>query len=86
MNLSEAKLRPDWKEWEAAYNLEMKAIFDMGTLSECILPPGEKYVGSKLVFKIKRHANGSIERYKVRLVVKGYSQLRDIAFSKQHHL
>jgi hypothetical protein len=29
-------------------------------------------VGSKWIFKIKRHANGSIERYKAWLVAKGF--------------
>jgi hypothetical protein len=52
----------------------------MGTLTECSVPAGEKYVGSKLVFKIKRHADGSIERYKVRLVAKGYSQIEGYNF------
>jgi hypothetical protein len=80
LTLSEAKLRPDWDKWEVAYDLEMKAIFDMGTLTECVVPPGEKYVGSKLVFKIKRHADGTIERYKVRLVAKGYSQIEGYNF------
>ena len=34
------------------------------------------------VFKIKRHADGSIDRYKARLVAKGYSQLYGIDFTE----
>ena len=38
------------------------------------LPKGRRAVGCKWVFKIKHNADGSIERYKARLVAQGYSQ------------
>jgi hypothetical protein len=38
------------------------------------LPEGKKAVGYKWVFSIKHKADGSVERYKVRLVAKGYKQ------------
>jgi hypothetical protein len=37
-------------------------------------PAGKKVIGSKWVFKVKRNADGSIERYKGRVVAKGYNQ------------
>ena len=37
------------------------------------LPRGRKAVGSRWVFKVKRHSDGRVERYKCRLVAKGYS-------------
>jgi len=37
-------------------------------------PKGKKIIGSKWVFKVKRNADGSVERYKGRLVAKGYNQ------------
>jgi hypothetical protein len=36
--------------------------------------PSRNLVDCKWVFKIKRHADGSIERYKARLVAKGFHQ------------
>ena len=38
------------------------------------LPKDQKAVGSKWVFKIKTDADGSVEQYKARLVVQGYTQ------------
>lgn len=38
------------------------------------LPQVKKPIGSKWAFKITLKANGQIERYKARLVVKGYNQ------------
>ena len=38
------------------------------------LPDGKNLVGCKWLFKVKRNADGSINRYKVRLVAQGYSQ------------
>ena len=38
------------------------------------LPPNKSVVGCKWVFKIKTRSDESIERYKTRLVVKGFTQ------------
>ena len=38
------------------------------------LPPGKKTVGCRWVYTMKHNADGSVDRYKVRLVAKGYTQ------------
>ena len=38
------------------------------------LPPGQKAIGVKLMYQIKRTADGEIDRYKARLIAKGYKQ------------
>ena len=44
------------------------------------LPPGRGSSGTKWILKIKRKADGSIERYKARLVAKGYTQEEGIDY------
>ncbi|KAI9921722.1 hypothetical protein PsorP6_000282 [Peronosclerospora sorghi] len=46
----------------------------MGTFVEVPLPPGRKAVKSKWVFKKKTLADGSLDKYKARVVAKGFSQ------------
>ena len=54
--------------------VEMEALLKNKTRILVSLPENFKTMGRKWVFSIKYKANGSIERYKVRLVVKGYTQ------------
>jgi hypothetical protein len=72
--LAEALAREDGEWWyKSAYD-EIKALVDNGTWKLVKLPPGRKAIGSRWVFVLKRKKDGSIDRYKGRLVAKGYSQ------------
>ena len=44
------------------------------------LSTGRKPIGSKWVFKKKMYVEGKVEKYKARLVEKGYSQVLGIDF------
>lgn len=59
---------------------ELDGLDKNGTWILVYLPPHVKPIGSKWVYKVKHRANGSIERYKERLVAKGYNQIEGIDF------
>lgn len=44
------------------------------------LPPNKHSIGCKWVFKIKYKADGTIERYKAKLVAKEYAQIEDLGY------
>ncbi|KAI5352788.1 hypothetical protein L3X38_005680 [Prunus dulcis] len=61
-------------EWRAAMTDEFNALLKNNTWT--LVPSSSRHhiVGCKWVFKVKRLADGSVERYKARLVAKGFHQ------------
>jgi hypothetical protein len=60
--------------WKGAIKSEMDSIMSNGTWEVVSRPYECKSIGYKWVFKKKLRPNGTIEKYKVRLVAKGYNQ------------
>jgi histone deacetylase 1/2 len=62
------------KNWKAAMDVEYNALMKNNTWH--LVPPikGRNIIDSKWVFKIKRKADGTLDKYKARLVAKGYKQ------------
>jgi hypothetical protein len=72
--IGEAYSSPDADFWKEAIRSEMDSIMSIATWEVVERPYGCKPIGSKWVFKKKLRPDGTIERYKARLVIKGYSQ------------
>ncbi|CAI7863926.1 unnamed protein product [Closterium sp. NIES-54] len=72
--LKEALESIDAEEWKKVMESELKSIEENSTWELVELPEGRKAITSKWLFKIKSDADGKIERYKSRLVAKGYQQ------------
>ena len=65
-------------EWKKAMDEEMEALEKSNTWEMVPIPVGKKIVGSRSVFTIKYHFDGSTTRYKARLVAQGYTKSYDI--------
>ena len=61
---------------------EMKALHKNHTWELVKLPIGKKTVGCRWVFTVKHNADGSIERYKARLVAKWYTQTYGVDYQE----
>lgn len=68
--------------WRQAMSEEFNALLQNGTWSLVLYHPSMNVVGSKWIFRIKRKADGSVERYKARLVAKGFRQQPGIDFEE----
>nr|ABA96256.1 retrotransposon protein, putative, Ty1-copia subclass [Oryza sativa Japonica Group] len=72
--IEEAYSSPDADYWKEAVRSEMDPIMSNGSWEVVERPYGCKPIGCKWVFKKKFRPNGTIEKYKARLVPKGYTQ------------
>jgi hypothetical protein len=68
--LSGAYASPDVEYWKEAVRNEMDSILINGTWEICDLPVGCKPVGCKWIFKKKMKPNGTVDKFKARLVVR----------------
>lgn len=74
----------DSQMWKSAINAEMDALMRNKTWEVVPRPDNRKIVDSRWVFKIKRLANGEIDKYKARVVAKGFSQIQGIDFDETY--
>lgn len=86
LTVNQCRARADWSDWESAMAKEMaslkeKEVFDP-TFDPTTMPATRSPIGSKWVFKLKRKANGAIDKYKARLVAQGYNQVHGLDYEE----
>ena len=79
---TEAMSRPDAAQWRAAIDSELDSLKRTGTWTLTPLGAGRHAIGSRWVLKIKRKADGTVDKYKARLVAKGYAQKAGIDYDE----
>ena len=80
LTFQEAMSHVDWQQWYLAMMSEIESLEKRSTWTVVKPPNGSNIIGTRFVYKIKRNADGSIERYKARLVAQGFKQIPGIDF------
>ena len=80
--MEEALASEQAEEWKHAMDEEMASLLANKTWELEHPPRGVTPIPVKWVYKIKRNSSGEIERYKARLVVKGYRQREGIDYEE----
>jgi hypothetical protein len=87
-SLQSVQIPKDWREakndpkWHQAMLEELGALEKNKTWDLVKLPIGKKVVSCKWVFTVKQTPEGKVERYKARLVARGYSQTYGIDYDE----
>lgn len=84
ITVKEAMSRPDGGLWRMAMQSEYEALMDNNTWDLVDLPLGRKAIKTKWVFRTKKDVTGQIDRYKARLVCKGYTQRKGEDFDETY--
>lgn len=66
--------------WKEAIKSELDSIVSNHTWDLSDLPKGCKPITSKWIFKKKSRPDSTIEKYKARLVIRGFNQKKDIDY------
>ncbi|KAK4383994.1 hypothetical protein Sango_2737700 [Sesamum angolense] len=73
-------------QWFDAMKKELLALEQKQTWEVVPLADGKQAIGCKWVFKVKLKDDGSLDRYKVQLVAKGYSQVEGVDYTESFSL
>jgi len=69
-------------QWTKAMENEIQSLRENQTWELMDLPLNKKAIPSKWVYKTKNNPDGTIERYKARLVIKGYAQKKGVDYDQ----
>ena len=81
---AQALTSPQREEWIRAMVTELRSLKERGTFIPTKIQSGRSLVDTKWVFKIKRDSKGKIERFKARIVARGFTQIPGLDFCETY--
>jgi hypothetical protein len=79
-SVEEALDGPDANQWKVAMDEEYNSLMLNHTWKLVPLPPGRKPIDCKWVFRKKYTDTGEVEKYKARLVARGFTQVKGVDY------
>jgi len=77
LTFNDATKGKDKEQWLDVINNELENLYTNNIMTfVTTIPPGKKSVSTKWVFNIKKDGNNNITKYMVRLVARGFNQVR----------
>lgn len=78
----EAIQRHDSAKWQRAMQKELDSLKENNVWTVTDLPRDRKALPCKWVFRIKYNPDGSVDKYKARLVIKGFKQRKGVDYAQ----
>ena len=71
-------------EWAAAMEAELDSLWENNVYEELPRPQGRKVIGTKWVLRVKTDAAGNLDKYKARVVAKGFRQVEGLDYEETY--
>ena len=69
-------------EWASAMEAELDGLWENEVFEEVDRPKGKKVIGTKWVLRVQTDAEGRLEKYKARIVAKGFRQVEGVDYDE----
>ncbi len=79
----QAMASPERDYWKGAMDVEMEGLINNNVWEQVPRPEGTLVVGTKMIFKRKVGPNGEVEKYKCRLVARGFQQVQGLHYEEK---
>ena len=73
---------PEADQWKAAMTCEYQSLLKNATWKLVPLPKGRQAVGCKRMYRVKTNSDGTVAKFKARLVAQGCSQTHGIDYDQ----
>jgi Reverse transcriptase (RNA-dependent DNA polymerase) len=84
--VQEAQAYNNWPSWKEVMDHKISSLEQARTWTMVPHPTGKNIVGCKWVFRLKRKVDGSIDKYKARLVARGFTQIYGVDYYNTYSL